>query len=72
MSSPILMEVEMPAGMQQFRLPEGVHLRLQALLDKQDEGYELTPAERKEAEGLVELSEWLSLLHLKAQRLAAI
>lgn len=59
-------EIEIPAEWQDFRLPEGVHHRLQELLDRQDEGQALTPAERKEAEGLVELAEWLLLLRLKA------
>ena len=58
----------MPAGMDKFRLPKGVNNRLQGLLDRQDRGEELTPAERMEAEGLVDLSELLSLLRLRAQR----
>jgi hypothetical protein len=64
------MEIEMPAGLEEFRLPEGVQRRLQDLLDRQDQGQPLTPGERKEAEGLVELAELLSLLRLKAQRLS--
>lgn len=67
--SSVVMEVEMPTSMETFRLPEGVHNRLQYLLDRQDSGQALTPAERKEAEGLVDLAEWLSLLRLQAQRL---
>lgn len=67
---PVVMEIEMPADMEEFRLPEGVHRRLQDLLDRQDRGQPLTLAERKEAEGLVDLAEWLSLLRLRAQRLA--
>jgi hypothetical protein len=51
-----------------FRLPKGVNGRLQDLLDRQDRGEELTPAERMEAEGLVNLAELLSLLRLRAQR----
>ena len=71
MSSPITLQVEMPEGMEQFRLPEGVNLRLQILLDKQDEGSQLTHNECKETEGLVALSKWLSLLRLQSQRLSA-
>ena len=71
MLSPIILQVEMPEGMEQFRLPEGVNHRLQTLLDKQDAGGQLTPNERKEAEGLVALSEWLSLLQSQSQRLSA-
>jgi len=68
MSQHVLVEIEMPAGMDKFRLPKGVNNRLQGLLDRQDRGEKLTPAERMEAEGLVDLSELLSLLRLRAQR----
>jgi hypothetical protein len=51
-----------------IHLPEGVHLRLTSLLDRQDTGEALTHAERQEAEGLVELAEFLSLLSLRSQR----
>ncbi len=61
-------EIEMPIAVKQFKLPVGVNRRLQALLDRQDAGKKLTAAERKEAEGLVELAEMLSLLRLRAQR----
>ena len=64
----ILLEIEMPADVNKFRLPKGVNKRLQDLLDRQDRGEELTPAERMEAEGLVNLAELLSLLRLRAQR----
>jgi hypothetical protein len=53
-----------------FQLPDALQQRLQYLLDRQDEGYPLTEAERAEAEGLVKLSEFLSLLHLRSQRLS--
>lgn len=53
-----------------FELPSGVHQRLQELLDRQDSGQELTVPERSEAEGLVELAEFLSLLRLRAKRVA--
>jgi hypothetical protein len=49
-------------------LPGGVQKRLQSLLDKQDFGTLLTNEEKSEAEGLVELAEWLSLLKLRAER----
>lgn len=68
MSQHVLIEIEMPADVDKFRLPKGVNNRLQGLLDRQDRGEELTPAERMEAEGLVDLSELLSLLRLRAQR----
>jgi len=62
------LEIEIPVELCDFRLPEGVHARLQALLDRQDRGEVLTPAERKEAEGLVDLADFLSLLRLRARR----
>jgi hypothetical protein len=62
--------IEIPAELARFELPEAVQARLQHLLDKQDAGDALTPEERSEAEGLVELAEFLSLLHLRAQRAA--
>lgn len=51
-----------------FELPVALQQRLQTLLDMQDQGRTLTVAERQEAEGLVEMSEFLSLLKLKARR----
>lgn len=69
MSQHVLVELEMPADVDNFRLPKGVNERLQDLLDRQDRGEELTPAERMEAEGLVSLAEFLSLLRLRAQRI---
>jgi hypothetical protein len=68
MSQYILVELEMPTDLEKFRLPQGVDERLQALLDRQDQGEELTLAERAEAEGLVDLAELLSLLRLRTQR----
>lgn len=69
MSQRVLVEIEMPAEVDKFRLPKGVNKRLQDLLDRQDRGEELTPAERMEAEGLVNLAEFLSLLRLRVQRI---
>lgn len=66
----VALEVELPADLARFRLPEAVHARLQALLDRQDSGQPLTSQERKEAEGLVDLAELLTLLRLRAERLA--
>lgn len=66
----VVVQIEMPAGMEEFQLPEGVHRRLQELLDRQDQGVTLTSAEREEAQGLVDMAEWLSLLRLRAQRIA--
>jgi hypothetical protein len=70
MSQHVLIEIELPTDLEQFHLPEGVQQRLQDLLDRQDSGNALTPAERREAEGLVNLAELLSLLQVRAQRAA--
>ncbi len=60
--------IEIPVELTHFQLPEAVHARLQFLLDRQDAGTPLTPLETQEAEGLVELAEFLSLLQLRSQR----
>ncbi|MBW4692463.1 MAG: hypothetical protein KME27_11930 [Lyngbya sp. HA4199-MV5] len=60
--------VEIPIELAQFELPYAVQARLQLLLDRQDEGYPLSQIERQEAEGLVELAEFLSLLRLRSTR----
>jgi hypothetical protein len=65
----VTLELDPPADLPRFRLPEAVAARLQALLDRQDSGQPLTPQEREEAEGLVELSEFLTLLRLRAERM---
>jgi hypothetical protein len=64
------LEVDLPDDLARFRLPAGVKRRLQALLDRQDQGTALTADERLEAEGLVDLAETLSLLKLRSERLA--
>jgi hypothetical protein len=65
----LTLDVELPADLDRFRLPEAVHARLQSLLDRQDAGQALSPQERAEAEGLVNLAEFLTLLRLRAERL---
>lgn len=70
MSQHVLIQIEMPADLIQFKLPKGVDKRLQSLLDRQDQGDRLTPAERLEAEGLVNLAELLSLLRSRAERVS--
>ncbi|MBL8799099.1 MAG: hypothetical protein JNM56_34755 [Planctomycetia bacterium] len=64
-------EVDLPDDLDRFRLPEAVAARLQHLLDRQDGGQPLADAERAEAEGLVNLAEFLTLLRLRAERLAS-
>lgn len=63
-------EIDFPDDLVSFELPRGVQHRLQNLLDKQDEGSPLTAEERSEAEGLVSLSETLTLLRLRAKRIS--
>ena len=68
MTSVLSIALPVPRGLAGFTLPAGVQRRLTALLDKQDGGQPLSPAERREAEGLVELAEFLSLLKLRARK----
>lgn len=60
--------VEIPIELTRFQLPPAVQSRLQFLLDRQDEGHNLSQAETEEAAGLVELAEFLSLLNLRSTR----
>ncbi len=60
-------QIEVPEDLSHFELPGGVNDRLQSLLDRQDRGEELTARERREAEGLVDLSELLTLLKRRAR-----
>lgn len=63
--------IEIPLALARFELPDAVQARLRLLLDRQDAGDPLTPAERREAEGLVDLAEFLSLLRLRGTRAAS-
>ena len=64
----LTIEVNLPTDLARFRLPEAVAARLRELLDRQDSGQALTKPERGEAEGLVDLAEFLTLLRLRAER----
>jgi hypothetical protein len=66
----LTLEVDLPDELARFRLPDAVAARLQTLLDRQDFGQPATDVERAEAEGLVNLAEFLTLLRLRAERLA--
>ena len=68
MSHSVMIELEMPGDLKQFRLPKAVNRRLQELLDKQSRDGKLSRGERQEAEGLVDLAEMLTLLRLRAER----
>ena len=65
----LTLDVDLPADLERFRLPEAVAARLQSLLDQQDAGKSLSVQERDEAEGLVDLAEFLTLLRLRAERM---
>ncbi len=67
----VVMEIEVPEDLERFCLPAGVQHRLQELLDKQDGGQPLTGDERREAEGLANLADLLSLLRRRAERVSA-
>lgn len=67
MSKRIQFEVELPNDLAKLRLPIALEQRLHALLDKQDQKKRLTATERREAEGLVDLAELLSLLRLRVE-----
>ncbi len=64
----LTLQVELPDDLARLRLPRAVAARLQSLLDRQDSGVTLTQDEREEAEGLVNLAEFLSLLRLREER----
>ena len=67
MSKKVVLELDLPADWRNFRMPSALDKRLQSLLDKQDDEGKLTAAERREAEALVELSEMLSLMKIRAR-----
>lgn len=71
MSQMVAIKLSVPDDLARFRLPDGVNARLQALLDRQDSGQRLTAAERKEAEGLVNLADLLSFLRLRVERIGS-
>jgi hypothetical protein len=65
----LTLEVDLPADLARFQLPDGVAARLHTLLDRQDSGQALSAEEREEAEGLVDLADFLTLLRLRTERL---
>ena len=72
MRNTIQLRLHAPGDLGKFRLPAGVQRRLNELLDRQDAGKPLTAAERREAEGLVEVAEMLSLLKLRTSGAQAV
>lgn len=61
------MQLTIDSEILKFELPPAVQSRLQELLDRHDQGIELSSAERAEAEGLVELAEFLTLIRLRSK-----
>lgn len=59
---PLTLAIDPPADLARFRLPAAVAARLRSLLDRQDAGQPLTPDERAEAEGLIDLADLLTPL----------
>ena len=72
MGQAVHINLDVPAEYSAFRLPRALHRRLQFLLDAQDNGNSLTTDEREEAEGLVDLSELLTVLRMRAERVGAL
>jgi hypothetical protein len=68
MSSTIPAPAEWVEAIGELRLPSKADLRLQQLMDRNNEG-ELSLPEREELEALVELSERLSLVRAEALQL---
>ncbi len=67
MNEIVRLTVPMSARLAKLRLPKALDDRLHYLLDEQARRGRLTPAERKEAEGLAEMASTLSILKLGAQ-----
>ena len=52
MSRTVTIGLQIPDELSKFRLPAAVNVLLQDLLDRQDCGMALSPAERRKAKGL--------------------
>ncbi len=63
-----LFELDLPEVLNELRFPKRLDDRLHSLLDKQNEAGQLSPEEFEEAEYLVELSQLVSVLRMRAQR----
>jgi predicted transcriptional regulator len=56
------------ADISRFRLPVAVAARLRSLLDRQDSGLILSSEERAAVEGLVDLTDLLTILRIRAEQ----
>jgi hypothetical protein len=68
--SQVLIQLDIPEDWRKFRLPPALHARLQELLDRLDYDGKLTRSEHREAQALTELSDMLTLMKLKAERVS--
>lgn len=66
MSQPVQLTVPMPANLAKLRFPKALDQRLHHLLDEQGRRGKLTAAEKREAEGLAQMANVLSILKLGA------
>jgi hypothetical protein len=66
----LVVEVELSADYRKYRFPKTFDQRLHALLETRNVRGKLSAAERKEADELVRLSELLTLVRLRAERVA--
>ena len=71
MANGTIVQIELPAELDELRFPKALDRRLKYLLDRQDDGKPLTGSEREEAEGLVDIAELLTLLRLKSERVSS-
>ena len=69
MTQHVVVELDIPAGLEMFKRPEAVHRRSPSLLDGRDSDEILSTTEHQEAAALVDLAELLRLLGLRAKRL---
>lgn len=67
MPATVSIQLDLPADWARFKMPRALDQRLGELLDKQDENGKLPAKERREAEALVQLSDMLSLMKLRAR-----
>ena len=67
MPQSVFVQLKLPKDRRKFHLPPGLHDRLQELLDRQDQDGKLSARERREAEALSELVDFLSVMKLRAK-----
>jgi hypothetical protein len=68
MNKSVTIDRQMLGEFKNFKMPSALKQRLNDLLDKQDELGKLTARERKEAEALAQLAEFLTLIKLRAMQ----